>query len=269
MKHDQGATLRYLGWSGFLLRRPGARPIVFDPPEETAIPKDEDVCLLVTHGHPEHIAGTAAYLKLRNRTARADVIASPPICRLLKRCSRNELDSFHACNPWQGYCVDGTRFDSFLCHHMPLLPPETGEGLRRLGQVVRNPRLLMNIAGGVIRFPLVGPLLGFNVSGAGMPSVVFYGEGLHRCTGRAEVKAVGARVQGDVLITAVEPEDVEVLPELLKTAGVPIIIPYEAHAAWREGFRMPCADLEAFSTELQIDGFTVLSADPNVAVVLA
>ncbi len=77
MKQDGHTTLSYHGWSGFELRFPGSRPVLFDMPGDKAIPRDEDVCLIVTHGHPEHIAGTAGYLQDGSRTGCAAVFASP------------------------------------------------------------------------------------------------------------------------------------------------------------------------------------------------
>ncbi len=263
---NRSCTLTYLGWSGFLLRFSRSRPVLFDPPQEAAIPRDEDVCLLVTHGHPEHIAGTAAYLRSKTRKGSAEVFASPRICRALKRRSRNEHDVFHPCRPEQTHGMAGITVNVFQCHHMSLLPPEKGEGFRRLRQVAGNPRLVASIVGDVGRFPLAGPLLGFRVASADAPSVMFYGEGLHRCTGRDKVAAVGRRLPSDILITAVEPEDTDIMPDLVSAAGAPVVVPYEAHAPWREGFGMPCADLDALSSELRHEGYGIVRAELDTPV---
>ncbi len=256
-------TLTYLGWSGFLLRYPGANAVLFDPPDQKNIPKHEDVSILLTHGHPEHIAGTASYLSDQRRTGKADVFASPVVCRTLKRRNAKRTDQLHPCHPGRTYRIGEVSADVFLTHHMPLLPPERGEGLRRLAQVIGNPRLAASIVRDVIRFPLAGPLLGFRTSAPGWPRVLFYGEGLHRCTAREEVERVGTKLPNDLLITAVEPEDVDILPELIEAIRAPAVVPYEAHAPWRQGFGMPCADLGAFSSTLENRGYGVLRAVPD------
>lgn len=80
-------ALTYLGWSGFILRYPEAPPLVIDAQDDSGIPHDEDICLVVTHGHPEHVAGTAAWLRNKTRTAAASVFASPGVCNFLARRS--------------------------------------------------------------------------------------------------------------------------------------------------------------------------------------
>ena len=75
------------------------------------------------YGHPEHIAGAAAYLRTKARNGRAEVLASPGVCRALKRRSGNKQDVFYPCRPGQTHSVDKFTIDVFECRHMPLLPP--------------------------------------------------------------------------------------------------------------------------------------------------
>ncbi len=269
MKQDVKTTdLHYLGWSGFDLRFPGALPVLIDPPDGEAIPRDRDVCLVVTHGHPEHIAGTAKFLRTDARTGRAEVVASPGTCRALRRRSCKSQDTFHPCRPGQTLTVGSLTIDVFLCLHMPLLPPEKGEAFNRLRQVASNPRLAANIIADVVRFPLAGPTLGFRLACPGAPNVLFFGEGLHRCADREKIAAIGSRLPGDILIAAVEPEDVGIFPDLLDAAGAPFMVPYEAHAPWRQGFGMPCADLDALSARLESHGYRIVRPDCHGSVSL-
>jgi hypothetical protein len=261
-------TLAYLGWSGFDLRFPGLPPVLFDPPDGATIPRDRDICLIITHGHPEHIAGAAAYLRTKARNGRAEVLASPGVCRALKRRSGNKQDVFYPCRPGQTHSVDKFTIDVFECRHMPLLPPEKGEGLRRLRQIASNPGLAAGILADVLRFPLPGPTLGFRLACAQSPSILFFGEGLHRRARRDKIAATGARLPGDILIAAVEPEDVEAMPDLVSATGALTVVPYEAHAPWRRGFGMPAADLDTLSSRLQRQGYDIVRTDCNAPVSL-
>lgn len=260
--------LNYLGWSGFDLRFPGAMPILIDPAGEGAIPTDRDICLAITHGHLEHIAGTAAYLKNKRRKGAAAVFASPVVCRQLKRLGGNERDRFHHCRPGGTHNIGDIAIDVFLCRHMPLLPPEKGEKLRRLRQLASNPGLAAGIVARALRFPFPGPTLGFRLTGAGAPGILFFGEGLHRCVRRDEIARIGARLPGDILIAAVEPEDVEVMPELVSATGAPVMVPYEAHGPWRKEFGMPRADLDALSARLRLQGCAITRTNTGAPVAL-
>lgn len=250
----------YLGWSGFEVRFPGAMPILIDPADDAAVPDERDLCLIVTHGHPEHVAGTAAFLKRAGRKAAATVLASPGVCRYLRRRSRNPRDRFLPCRPGASHAVGSISIDVFACRHMPFLPPEGGEAIRRLVQVASCPRLAAGIVGEVIRSPLPGPLLGFRLRRPGAAAIVFYGEGLHRRLDHDDVRRTAARLPADVLIAAVEPEDAAVMPQLVSAVGAPLMIAYEAHAPWRNGFAMPLADLGEVSRSIAALGHRAVAA---------
>jgi L-ascorbate metabolism protein UlaG (beta-lactamase superfamily) len=250
-------VLTYHGWSGFTLRYPDAPPLVIDAQGDAGIPLDEDVCLVVTHGHPEHISGTAAYLRNEARTGAASVFASPGPCRHLSRRG-GPRDRVHPCLPGATHRVGDITIDVFRCRHMPLMPPEKGGTRQRLRHIVGNPALAASIVADVIRCPLPGPTLGFRFSHPGGPAVLFYGEGLHRGAGAGKITAVGRTLPAGILIAAVEPEDAGVMPDLVAATGAAVMVPYEAHAPWRRGFGMPCADLDALAARLERAGRRVV-----------
>ena len=250
-------VLTYHGWSGFTLRYPDAPPLVIDPQADTGIPLDEDVCLVVTHGHPEHISGTAAHLRNKARSGAASVFASPGPCRHLSRRGGPRV-RVHPCLPGATHRVGDITIDVFRCRHMPLMPPEKGGTRERLRHIVGNPALAASIVADVIRCPLPGPTLGFRFSHPGGPAVLFYGEGLHRGAGAGKITAVGRTLPAGILIAAVEPEDAGVMPDLVAATGAAVMVPYEAHAPWRRGFGMPCADLDALAARLERAGRRVV-----------
>lgn len=262
------ASVTYLGWSGFDLRIPGASPVLIDPVAGRLIPDDEDICLIVTHGHPEHISGAAAYLAKSARTGCAAVFASPRVIRYLKRRSHNDGDRFHNCRPGDTHIHDTLSIDVFACQHMPLLAPEKGEARRRLGQFAGNPRLAASIVGAVFRHPFPGPTLGFRLKTSKSAGILFYGEGLHRCASRDDIAKVAERFAGDTLIAAVELEDVAVMPELVSATAASAMVPYEAHLPWRKGFGMGWADLDALSSRLVEAGVEIVRADQDRSVPL-
>ena len=262
------AALAYLGWSGFDLRFPGVPPVLIDPPDAAGVPMDQNICLIVTHGHPEHIAGAAAYLKSRARTGAAHLFASPGICRALKRRCHNAQDVFYPCRPGQTLKLGKLTLDVFECRHMPLLPPEKGEGLKHLRRIASNPRLAAGILADIARFPFAGPTLGFRLACAHLPNILLFGEGLHRCVARDKIAEIATRLPGDILIAAVEPEDAEAMPDLVSATGALTMVPYEAHAPWRKRFGMPAADLDALCATLQRRGYAIVRTNAHGPVPL-
>ncbi len=261
-----GAALTYLGWSGFALAFADTPMLFIDPPDALEIPGDRDICLLITHGHPEHVSGALGYLRDQDRSGAATVVAPPGLCRYLERRSRHTRDRFHACEPGMSLTVGGVTVDGFRCHHMPLLPPEKGAARAHLARLAGNPRLAVGIAVDVLRGPPAGPLLGFRLGHADSPKILFFGEGLHRGIDRGSIAEIAASHPADVLIAAVEPEDMAVLPDMMLAAGAPAVVPYEAHRPWRDGFGMPRADLDALSSTLAGRGLEVVRAALKVPV---
>jgi len=262
------AAFTYLGWSGFDLRFAGAQPVLIDPPAMQAIPADRDICLLITHGHLEHVSGAGMFIAEPGRTGAASVFAAPGVCRYLRRRSRNEADSFQPCRPGESYTAGAVTIDVFKCRHASLLPPEKGGALKRIRELLSNPRLAAQIIVDSIGGPLPGPTLGFRLTAPDGRKVLFFGEGLHRQADIDDIANVGKTLSADTLIAAVEPEDIAVMPELVSATGAPTVVPYEAHAPWRQGFAMGCADLDALSSVLTARGHTIVRTRPNVPVTL-
>jgi len=256
-----GNSLSYLGWSGFKFSFPGSAPLFIDPPNDSSLPRDTDISLLISHGHPEHISGALGYLRDSSRQGAANVLAPPRMCAYLKRRSRHPHDQFQPCLPGTAHNLDGVIVDAFQCHHMPLLPPEKGATVERVKQLIGNVKLAVGIALDVVRGPLAGPMLGFRLSPPQGSKILFLGEGLHRNIKRENIAEIGANYNSDIVITAIEPEDHQVLPDLISATQTAIAIPYEAHMPWREGFKMPLADIDGLSATLAGIGMVVIQAD--------
>jgi hypothetical protein len=264
-----GPALTYLGWSGFVLDFPGAAPLFIDPPNDLAIPLDRDIVLLITHGHPEHVKGAATWLRNPARQGTAQIVASPGICRYLKRQSGPDSDHFHASLAGTGLELPGLAIDVFPCIHMPLLPPEKGAAMTRISQVARHPRLALSILASTLRGPLLpGPVLGFRLRPDQGPGILFWGEGMHRGADIEKIRRTAAGLPADILIAAVEPEDEELLPDLIAATGTPLVLPYEAHMPWRRGFGMGWADLDSLSARLEAKDIGTLRAEPGVSLQL-
>ncbi len=270
MKPDAGqpSRLSYLGWSGFRIDFPGCRPVAVDPPRKAPLPLDRELNILLTHGHPEHIAGTTRYLENPARSAAVTLLASQRICRFMQQRPHLPEDCFIPCRREQSQDIPGMRVDVFQWRHMPLLPPGFGAVLTHIGRLAAQPRLAWRIVRAGLRGPREGPMLGFRLVPSQGPRVLIYGEGLHRRTGEADARRTGEQCPAEVLLVAVEPEDTGILPGLVSAVGAPLAIPYEAHYLWRKGFGMPLVDLEALVREFNAQGIQTRTLLPGTAVTI-
>ena len=265
-----GAALTYLGWSGFVLDFPGAATIFIDPPNDQTMPLDRDITLLITHGHPEHVSGATSWLRNAARKGVGRVVASPGVCRYLKRQSRQAGDNFHPTSAGARLDLPGLLIDVFPCIHMPLLPPEKGGAATRIRQLARHPRLALSIVVSALKGPLLpGPVLGFRLRPEHGPDILFWGEGMHRGAGLEKIRQTAAALPAQILIAAVEPEDEQLLPDLIAATGTPVTLPYEAHMPWRQGFGMGWADLDALSASLAARNIRTLRAEPGAPLQLS
>jgi hypothetical protein len=256
-------ALEYLGWSGLRVAGPGDG-LCIDPPEGTAMPLDRTLHVLITHGHPEHVGGTLAHLRNPARSGPVRGAAAAPICRYLRRHAARADDRFHACAPGERFDIAGFRIDVFEWKHMPLLPPGIGPALHRLKMIAARPRLAARIVLAGLRGPWPFPMLGFRLTAPACPSILVYGEGLHRRTDTAQVERIRAALPADFLLAAVEPEDADVLPDLFRRIGATTVGLYEAHRPWREAFGMPLADLDALAATLASDGMRAVIFRPGM-----
>lgn len=246
--------LTYLGWSGFRIGWADGLEVLVDPPDATCMKSNQEAWLLLSHGHPEHVSGTAAYLASPDREAPVHVLASPPVCRFLRKCAGHPQDHFLPVNPGDAIQLPQLEVEVFGWHHMPLLPPEPKLAMLHLYRLLRHPGLLMGIIKDGLTGPPPGPLLGFRLLPAHGPRALFYSEGLHRRTGLQEAAQRGREQKSELLLFAAEPEDAAVLPELVAAIGSPCAIAYEAHRAWREELGMPQLNLEHLAGDLGARG---------------
>lgn len=261
--------LCYQGWSGLVVRAAAGRTggaLAFDPcPTEPL--GAERVALLLTHGHPEHVQGSLAHLR-REERAPVTVVASPHVCRWLRRAAR-EADRFVPVTAGDRVEVEGWAVRVFEWEHMPLLPPGALHAVRHILALVSHPRGLAKIAFGGMTGPRHGPMLGYTVRApGGGGALVYYGEGLHRKTTREQLRdALGDEPVG-ALVFGAEPEDAEALPALLSGQHVGRVLAFEPHRPWRTEFGMPqldAADLDARLRAAELDART-LSPGETVGV---
>ena len=228
----EALQLCYRGWSGFEVRAPGGRTsLLIDPAPGRAI-ADERAVILLTHGHPEHVAGALAHLRQRSR-APVTVIASASICRYLERRAAGREDRFMRVAAGHRLDVLGWQVRAFGWTHMSLLPPGMLPAARYLATLLRHPRGLARMAWSDVRGPAHAPMLGYHVS-AGEARIVYYGEGLHRLTSRHALEEALGPDPIDALVFGAEPEDLHALPALLAGCEVGRAIAFEPHRPWRE-----------------------------------
>jgi len=258
-------ALRYLGWSGFVIgaRHSGAARFVIDPPRGADLSEpdglgDGPVCLMISHGHPEHVEGAADFLA-QSRPRPADIIASRALCRYLRRRSAQASDRFHPCAPGDRLEVGGGVVDVFAWRHMPHLPPERHFARAHLAGLARRPGLAARIAWASLIGPAWTPMLGFRLTLPGGLRIMNYGEGLHRLLDEDEARRLSARLPADLLLAAIEPEDLTVYARLCRATGAARIAPFEAHGPWRDAFGLGRVDLEKLHQSLEEAGLNVLA----------
>ncbi len=246
--------LSYLGWSGFRLTWPDGPQVVLDPPDATSLRPDQETWLLLSHGHPEHVAGAISHLGNEARTAPVTLVASAPVCRHFERRYGRANDRFLPCQPGQAVSLPGLSIDVFSWSHMRLIPPGFKAALQHVCQVASSPGLAFRIIRKSFWGPKAGAMLGFRLVPEGGPRILWYSEGLHRLTGADQARRTGQQLESEVLLFAIEPEDLHMITELLDAVGSPVVIPYEPHRRWREGFGMEVVDLVQLVEELQGHG---------------
>ncbi len=248
--------LSYQGWSGCVVRTPAlsfATPLVFDPAPDLEIEPIETM-LLVTHGHFEHVQGALAHLRRAPR-APVTVIASTTLCRWLERRSKHPGDRFVAVSAGSRLEAGGWNVRVFEWEHMPLLPPGAGPAARYLFKLMKHPRGLAKMALGGATGPRFKPMLGYCVQAKGSKEwLVYYGEGVHRCTSREQLRAVLDNDPVDTLVFGAEPEDAAALPELLAGHRVAKMFAFEPHRPWRAEFHLPQLDVAGLAARLRAKG---------------
>lgn len=248
--------VRYLGWSGVVLAGAGG-VVAVDPFGEAAgwnaLPEGDTVICL-THGHPEHCGSARALLADAEpgRLAATHLVSSPPVTRHVARDRALGTENVHAVSAGQDLGVGSLQVSTFAWAHLPLLPPESLRAKADYAaSLLRHPVAAARIGIAGARLPMRAPNLGFHVTFADGCTVLDYAEGLHRLTDPAEVAAVAERLWAQMLLFAVEPEDVEAIPGWLEVLRPQEAVLYEAHRPWRELFGLPFVELDGYTAELR------------------
>ncbi len=246
--------VHYFGWSGVALQH-GEMLIGFDLFGEAVtwdtLPDVAEIILCVTHGHPEH-CGSLRQL-LSDRDARLDwvhVVSSPTVIDHVTRGVQIPTDQLHPIEKNGTVTINQTHITAFEWKHMPLLPPGLDRKIDYVAHVLRHPLELARIGTSGLRLPMNAPMLGYHVALEDGPRVLNYAEGVHRLTDQREVEAIARQYPSDMLMFAVEPEDVEVIPRWIELLSPSTVILYEAHRPWREMFGLPYVDLEEYAARL-------------------
>ena len=227
--------------------------IGFDLPLEAVSdwrgPEGGDV-LCVTHGHPDHCGLLLRLQALDLPRVSFDLVASDSVVDHFQGLWSGEKRALHPVEAGEAIEVDGVRISAFKWEHMPLVPPETGRALHYVMNLVRHPVQLAQVVTDGIGLPLAGPMLGYMVEMPEGMKVLNYAEGLHRLTERGEVESVVERLQPDILLSAVEPEDLKAVERWVELIDAAHVFLYEAHRPWRESFELEELDLDRFASRL-------------------
>ncbi|GAX62220.1 Zn-dependent hydrolase of the beta-lactamase fold [Candidatus Scalindua japonica] len=261
--------MTYLGWSGFRFSCSDGPQIFVDPPDTTGIDNEREAWFLLSHGHSEHVAGTANYLTDLSRVAPVTVLASPTICRYLERRHGRKGDRFISSLPGDVKTLPGLRIDVFSWQHMPLLPSGFKSRIRYLFRLVQRLDFTLKVLRSGLKLIKVGPMLGFRLIPKSGPRLLLYSEGLHKYADRMEIKETGQLLSAELILFAVRPEDVQVIPDLLSTLGSSVAVPYEAHKYWRRGFGLPVVDHTDVVIQLKHCGFNALEVVDGETVILS
>ncbi len=245
--------VQYFGWSGVTIRH-GETVIGFDLFGESVtwdvLPNAATTILCVTHGHPEHCGSLRRFLSAEDaRLDRTHVVSSQPVLDHVTH-GLNHAANAHVLTCDMSVMIDGVQVSGFEWKHMPLLPPSVRAKTSYVTHVLSRPIEFARVASSGLRLPMNAPMLGFHVVFADGLRVLNYAEGLHRLTDPCEVEATAQRLPADVLLFAVEPEDVEVIPRWIEILSPSMVMLYEAHRPWREMFGLPYVDLEGYSAGL-------------------
>jgi len=253
--------LSYLGWSGFRLDLPGEAVLYIDPPAGTLRAHPAPACVLLTHGHPEHVDGTRELLAGTRGGTPLTVTASATVCRFLARRYAGAGARLRPVRAGERLeLTAGVHARVFGWRHLPLLPPGLGAGMQHVRQLARRPGRALRIVARALAGPLPGAMLGFDLEVAGT-RIIAWGEGLHRRCSAAEVAAVTGAQPGGVVLAGVEPGDEQAVGTLLRAAAAHTAVLYEPHALWREAFGMPRAALESLQRTLDAAGIEARRAE--------
>lgn len=257
-----GVRLTYQGWSGFIVDVPDDRcaQLVLDPAPDAVLPSTA-FAMLITHGHPEHVQGAFAHIRRADREP-VQVIASTHVCRYLAKHSAQPADQFHPLAGGESLEVPGWQVRAFGWEHMSLLPPNKLLAVGYLVKLFIHPLRLARVGLASAGGPRHAPMLGFHLTPPSGAPLVYYGEGLHRLTTQEELQGAFGSGRVGTLITAVEPEDTQQLPDMLAPHAIDEIVAFEAHYTWRQQFGMPQIDMPDLLERMRARELQVVALRP-------
>ncbi|RIK94047.1 MAG: hypothetical protein DCC73_05605 [Proteobacteria bacterium] len=254
--------ITYLDWSGFRIDRQDRAAIFLDPPAKAALPGDRPLLIFLSHGHPEHLAGTRNYLSQMGSKAVATIIASGSVCRHLAGHTQASGVTFKPVRPGdQVRFSDDVSVNVFRWKHLPLLPPGVMPSVRHIAHLLSNLSLAAKIAWAGAQGPRAEPMLGFHLHLGGW-EVLAYGEGLHH---KCDHVVKGRGALGTVALAGVEPGDEAAMAALIRASAASETMLYEPHAKWRDAFGMPRVDLGALQADLRAQGIAARIAAADQA----
>ena len=248
--------IRYFGWSGVTIRHADTSvgfDLFGDEVTWDAVGDAATTILCLTHGHPEHCGSLRRLLSASDahlHLARTHLVSSPAVVEYITHGGSFAQVNRHSLRNAEGVSIASTQVTTFTWKHMPLLPPGVRPKIEYITHLLSRPIGFVRISTSSIGLPIRAPTLGFHITFADGRTILNYAEGLHRLTDPREVESVARTLPVEVLLFAVEPEDVDVVPRWLKILRPATIFLYEAHRPWRELFRLPYIDLRAYATEL-------------------
>lgn len=248
--------IQYFGWSGVAIRHAGVLvgfDLYGDAVTWDRLGDATATILCLTHGHPEHCGSLRRFLattEAHSRLPTTHIISSPPVVKHVAGNGRLPSDHAHGVDDGGRVTVGEVEVAAFAWKHFPLLPPGMRAKATYTARLLRRPIRLARIGFSSLGLPVRAPMIGFHVTFADGRTVLNYAEGLHRLTDPDEVKTVARTLSAEVLLFAIEPEDVEVIPRWLEMLRPSTVFLYEAHRPWRELFRLPYVDLQTYADEL-------------------
>jgi hypothetical protein len=207
--------------------------------------------LCLTHGHPEHCGSMRRFLSSANAPLVAThLVSSAPVVDHVTRGIALPAANAHRVKAGERVSIDGASIAVFEWRHMPLLPPGARAKASYAAHVLSRPIEFARVASSGLRLPMRAPMLGFHITFPDGRSVLNYAEGLHRLTDPREAESVASRLPADVLMFAVEPDDVDAIPRWIEMLRPAEVFLYEAHRPWREVFGLPYVDLGVYTAGL-------------------
>lgn len=248
--------IQYFGWSGITIQH-GSVLVGFDLFGDAvtwqAVGGAAATILCATHGHPEHCGSLRQFVRApeaHSRSGSIHLVSSPPVVNYLNKGGTLPERNTHPLTNAQRVRIADVQITAFGWRHLPLLPPGILPKFEYAAHLLSRPFDFIRIGMSSLRLPANAPTLGFHLRFDDGLTVLNYAEGLHRLTDIREVEWVARTLPADVLLFAVEPEDVDAIPRWLEMLRPSEVFLYEAHRPWRELFRLPYLNLNAYAEHL-------------------